>query len=116
MKGSRILLLGIAYKKDIDDRARARPSRSSSCSPSSGAEVSYHDPHVPEAPRDALTGPTMPACAACRSTRRAVEAQDAVVVVTDHSSVDYELVRRHAALIVDTRGIYRGGGDNVVQA
>ena len=83
-------------------RARARRSRSSSCSCSSGAASRYHDPHVPRAPR-MRSWPDLPPMASQPLTPELLAAQDAVVIVTDHTAVDYALVaapraarRRHA--------------------
>ena len=115
VKGSRILLLGLAYKRDVDDVRESPTFAILELLAELGGTVSYHDPLVPEAP--AMRH--FPAHAGLRSVpldAATLEAQDAVVVVTDHRSVDYELVRRHAALIVDARGVYRDGSDNVVPA
>ena len=62
------------------------------------------------------TWPDLPELSSEALTPELLSAQDAVVIVTDHTAVDYELVARHAALIVDTRGIYRAPRPNVVKA
>ncbi len=60
--------------------------------------------------------PDLPPMRSVRLTPGQLEAHDAVVLVTDHTDVDYDLVQRHAPLIVDTRGVYPAGLENVVRA
>jgi UDP-N-acetyl-D-glucosamine dehydrogenase len=115
LKGSRVLVLGLAYKPNIDDPRESPAFEIIHRLLELGAEVVYHDPHVPEAP--AMRGwPHLPAMTSRPLTEEEVAAADAVLLVTDHKAVDYALVERAASLIVDTRGIYRDGGDNVVRA
>ncbi len=115
VRGSRILVLGIAYKKDIDDPRESPAFEIIEGLLRLGADVSYHDPHVPRAPR-MRSWPELPPMASVPLTRETLSAQDAVVVVTDHTSVDYAFVAAHAPLVVDTRGIYRSPNPNVVRA
>ncbi|HEV8629431.1 MAG TPA: nucleotide sugar dehydrogenase [Thermoanaerobaculia bacterium] len=115
VKGSRVLLLGMAYKRDVDDVRESPGFVILDLLTRLGAAVEYHDPLVPATP----SMRHFPAYAGMRSLpldAAMLAAQDAVVVVTNHSGVDYELVRRHAPLIVDTRGVYRGGDAHVVPA
>jgi len=114
-RGSRILVLGIAYKKDIDDPRESPAFEIIEALLELGAEVSYHDPHVPKAPR-MRSWPDLPPMTSALLTPEVLESQDAVVIVTDHSAVDYDAVARHASLIVDTRGVYRNSRPNVVKA
>jgi UDP-N-acetyl-D-glucosamine dehydrogenase len=109
MKGSRVLLLGVAYKKDIDDvrespalsiidRLRAR-----------GADVRYHDPFVKEIHfDDAHTEGGGEPLDSVPLTDEELTATDCVVIVTDHSATDYKRVCRLSALIVDTRNALNG--------
>jgi UDP-N-acetyl-D-glucosamine dehydrogenase len=115
VKGSRVLVLGLAYKKDIDDPRESPAFEIIHRLLELGASVSYHDPHVPQAPR-MRSWPELPAMESVALTPEALAATDAVLVVTDHSAVDYGLVARHASLIVDTRGVYRQALPNVVKA
>jgi UDP-N-acetyl-D-glucosamine dehydrogenase len=62
------------------------------------------------------TWPNLPEMESQPLSAEVLAAQDAVLIVTDHSAVDYELVARHAPLVVDTRGIYRDARPNVVKA
>lgn len=115
LKGSRVLLLGLAYKKDIDDARESPAFEILETLLGRGAEVCYHDPHVAKAPRTRAR-PDLPAMESRELTRELLERQDAVLLVTDHSAVDYALIARHAPLVVDTRGVYRQPLPNVVKA
>jgi UDP-N-acetyl-D-glucosamine dehydrogenase len=115
LKGSKILVLGLAYKKDIDDARESPAFEILELLLHRGAEVCYHDPHVARAPRTRAR-PDLPPMESRALTRELLESQDAVLIVTDHAAVDYALVARHSALVVDTRGIYRQALPNVVKA
>lgn len=106
VRGSKILVLGIAYKKDIDDPRESPAFEILEKLLHLGAEVTYHDPHIPEAPR-MRSWPHLPAMRSVELDARSVAEADAVLLVTDHTHVDYDLVRAHAKLVVDTRGVYR---------
>ena len=115
VKGAQVLVLGLAYKKDIDDPRESPAFEVIHQLLKLGAQVSYHDPYVPEAPR-MRSWPTLPAMTSRPLTPEVLRAADVALLVTDHSSVDYDLVLRHAPLIVDTRGVYRLPAANVVKA
>lgn len=115
VKGSKILVLGLAYKKDIDDPRESPAFEVIEKLLHLGAVISYHDPHVPRAPR-MRSWPDLPPMISAPLSAELLAAQDAVIVVTDHSAVDYELVATHAKLVVDTRGVYRAARSNVVKA
>lgn len=115
VKGSKILLLGLAYKKDIDDPRESPAFEVMEKLLRLGAVLSYHDPHVLQAPR-MRSWPDLPEMASKPLTAELLAAHDAAIIVTDHSAVDYELVALHAPLVVDTRGVYRAPRSNVVKA
>jgi UDP-N-acetyl-D-glucosamine dehydrogenase len=115
VKGARILVLGLAYKKDIDDPRESPAFEVIHALLRLGAVVAYHDPHVPRAPR-MRSWPDLPELVSQPLTAEVLAAHDAAIVVTDHGAVDYELVARHAPLVVDTRGVYRAPRANVVKA
>ena len=104
LKGARVLLLGVAYKKDISD-VRESPALSIiDRLRAKGADVSYHDSFIPEVNFD--DAHTIGSDAPLRSvelTDELLRAADCVCIVTDHSEVDYARVCKLAALIVDTR-------------
>jgi UDP-N-acetyl-D-glucosamine dehydrogenase len=115
LKGSRILILGLAYKKDIDDPRESPAFEVIDHLLKSEAVVTFHDPFIERAPR-MRTWPHLPQMTSVPLTAECVAGNDAVVIVTDHSAVDYEMVARHAAVIIDTRGVFRAPRTNVVKA
>jgi UDP-N-acetyl-D-glucosamine dehydrogenase len=94
LSGSRILVLGVAYKPDISDVRESPAVKLIGLLENAGAAVSYHDPHVPEFSEDGI---------AKRSVPLAPSEYDCVVIVTDHSSIDYERLVDEAKLVVDLR-------------
>jgi UDP-N-acetyl-D-glucosamine dehydrogenase len=115
LKGSRVLVVGLAYKRDIDDPRESPAFEVIEELLDGGAVVAYHDPHIPRAPR-MRHWPDLPEMASLPLDEATVACHDAVVIITDHSAVDYGLILRCARLVVDTRGRLRGGESNVVKA
>ncbi len=109
MNGARVLLLGVAYKKDIDD-VRESPALSIiDRLRAKGAEVHYHDPFVKEIRfDDAHTEASGEPLFSEPLTDEALRGADCIVIVTDHSGIDYSRVCRLAPLIVDTRNALNG--------
>lgn len=100
VNGSRILLLGVAYKKDINDERESPALKVFELLEQQGALVQYHDPYVP------VVKPHTFFSRKIRSvplTEAMLEEQDCVVITTDHTTVDYQWVAQHSALIVDSR-------------
>ena len=112
VKGSRILVLGLAYKKDIDDPRESPAFELIQQLLELGAEVNYHDPHIPVAPR-MRSWPDLPPMHSTPLTAETLAATDAAIVITDHKAVDYDLVLEHAPLVIDTRGVYRHNNGKV---
>jgi UDP-N-acetyl-D-glucosamine dehydrogenase len=116
IKDSRILLLGMSYKKDADDARESPALEILEILLEKGADTHYSDPFFPRLPtgrRHALELQCVPL------TDESVKGYDAVVVVTDHSDFPYELIHRSASLIIDSRNVFRRlglGGAHVVQA
>lgn len=96
-KGARILMLGVAYKPDIEDTRESPALDVLRLLEAKGALVEYHDPHVPTLHEGERT------LASVEWTPQRIAAADVVVIVTDHSAVDYDLLARSARAIVDTR-------------
>jgi UDP-N-acetyl-D-glucosamine dehydrogenase len=115
LKGARVLVVGLAYKKDIDDPRESPAFEIIEELLELGAIVDYHDPHIPHSPR-MRHWPDLPAMSSLPLDEATLRAHDAVVIVTDHTAIDYDLIGRCAPLVVDTRGKLRGGGANVVRA
>lgn len=104
--GSRILLLGVAYKKDISDTRESPAWEIMSHLGDQGAELSFYDPHVATLPatKRAAKWAGMPSLKGLDP--QVLDGFDAVVVVTDHSSLDYPLIATSSRLVIDTRGVY----------
>ncbi len=115
VKNSKVLVLGLAYKKDIDDPRESPAFELIHQLVGLGAEVSYHDPHIPTAPR-MRSWPKLPVMQSVDLSVDTLKAADAVLIATDHTAVDYRFVADNAALVIDTRGIYREKLPNVVKA
>jgi UDP-N-acetyl-D-glucosamine dehydrogenase len=115
LKGTRVMILGIAYKKDIDDPRESPAFEVFDLLRRLGAALSYHDPHIPRMP-SMRSWPQLPPMESLPLTPETLAAHDAVLIVTDHSVVDYDLVLAHAPLVVDTRGVYRNPHPKVIKA
>jgi UDP-N-acetyl-D-glucosamine dehydrogenase len=115
LKGARVLVLGLAYKKDIDDPRESPSFELIELLRQRGAEVSYHDPHIPVAP-PMRSWPDLPRLESQPLTPERLAAVDAVLVATDHTAVDYAMVADSTRLIVDTRGVYREPRPNIIKA
>ncbi|WP_041712242.1 UDP-N-acetyl-D-glucosamine 6-dehydrogenase [Pseudomonas sp. ATCC 13867] len=113
LKGSRVLVLGIAYKKNVDDMRESPSVEIMELIEEKGGIVAYSDPHVPVFPKmrehhfelssEALTAENLASF-------------DAVILATDHDKFDYELIKQHARLVVDSRGKYRAPAEHIIKA
>jgi UDP-N-acetyl-D-glucosamine dehydrogenase len=101
LKGSRILVLGVAYKPDVGDMRESPAVKLIQLLRKAGATVEYHDPHVPSFEENGL---------ALSSVELDPGAYDCVVVVTDHSAIDYDRLVEDAALVVDLRNATGANG------
>lgn len=111
--GSRVLVLGIAYKKNVDDMRESPSVALMERLRDLGAEVSYSDPHIPVFPRMRehnfdLKSVTM--------TPDVLASYDCVLLATDHDRFDYDMILQHSPLIVDSRGRYLESADHIVKA
>lgn len=105
LKGASVLVLGIAYKADVDDIRETPAAEIIALLAERGARVSYHDPHVPTFP--SMRKYEIP-LRSSRLTPRTLRAADAVVVVTAHQAIDWAMVGRVAKVVVDTRDVLGG--------
>jgi UDP-N-acetyl-D-glucosamine dehydrogenase len=116
INGSRILLLGMAYKKDVDDTRESPSLKLLELLQEKGAEVLYNDPHIP------MLQPMRKYSFNLKSTDITPEtlaSMDCILLATDHSAYDYQFILDHGNLIVDTRNAFnglKGATDKVVQA
>ena len=113
VKGSRILVLGVAYKKNVDDMRETPAAEIMKLLQARGAELSYSDPYVPRFKPMRKYRFDLDSVAL---TAEVLAAQDCVILVTDHDGFDYDLILEHSPLLVDTRGRFRGGGPTIVAA
>lgn len=113
VKNSKIMVLGIAYKKNVDDMRESPSVELMEILRERGAHLSYADPHVPVFPKMREHRFDL---SAVSLTPEILAAQDAVIVATDHAAFDYEMIKGHAPLIVDARGVYRTNHANIVRA
>ena len=97
LNGSRVLVIGVAYKPDVNDMRESPALKVIELLMNEGAEVSYHDPHVPTLVKKGLRSVDL--------TPQTLGAADAVAVVTNHSVIDWEMVARESQLVVDFRNV-----------
>ncbi|MHC4936763.1 MAG: nucleotide sugar dehydrogenase [Planctomycetota bacterium] len=105
LAGARVLILGVAYKRDVGDTRETPAAEIIERLRARGAEVAYHDPWIPRFPsmrRHSIELDSVPL------TDDLLAASDATIIVTDHAAIDWEMVARHASLIVDTRNAMAG--------
>jgi len=105
LRGSRIAILGVAYKKDVDDPRESPAFKLMELLQASGAVLSYNDPHIAVLPP--MRHYRVPRLASEELNSEFLAAQDCVLICTDHSAYDYEHIVRHAPLVVDTRNATR---------
>jgi UDP-N-acetyl-D-glucosamine dehydrogenase len=117
IKGSKITLLGMAYKKNVDDSRESPGLELLELLMHKGAEVKYNDPHIPRLP--STRRHLNPHLASQELTEAYLREQDCVLIVTDHSAYDWNFIVRHARLVVDTRNATRnveGFRERIVRA
>jgi len=107
LKNSQVLVLGVTYKKDVKDLREAPALDIIEKMRKEGANVAYFDPFIPYIRIPMLNLKRTPL------DRKGLRKYDCVVIVTDHSSFDYDFIRRNAKLIFDTRGVYKKNFPNV---
>ena len=108
IKGSKVLLLGVAYKKDVDDPRESPSFVLMEELLRRGAELSYNDPHVPTLPE--MRHHDLPEMASVELTPELLAAQDCVLIATDHTAYDYAEIVRHAPMVLDTRNAVAKSG------
>ena len=113
IKGAKILVLGLAYKKNVDDVRESPAAEIMELLRDRGALLNYSDPHVPSFPRMREHRFDLKSVAL---NAEILLKQDCVVLVTDHDAFDYESIARHSKLLVDTRGRYPKPAGNIVKA
>ena len=118
LRGARVLVIGAAYKKNVDDMRESPSLRLIELIEQRGAMVDYHDPHVPEIPMTREHA----GLAGRRSvdlTAEIIRQHDAVLIATDHDAINYKMLAAEAPLVIDTRNACERNGkiaDNVIKA
>lgn len=102
LNGSKVCVLGVAYKKDIDDPRESPSFELMELLLAGGAQLTYNDPHVPTLPK-MRHYPHLPAMTSTPLTPEFLASLDCVLIATDHSSYDYDFILRNAPLVIDTR-------------
>ncbi len=110
---SKILVLGIAYKKNVDDMRESPSVEIMELLTKQGVQVQYSDPHVPEFPH--MREHYFP-LSSINLTAATIAEYDCVIIATAHDAFDFKLLQTHAKLIIDTRGVYKDKPANVIQA
>ncbi len=113
LKGAKVLALGIAYKRDVDDMRESPSVFVMELLRDWGADVAYSDPNVPVFPEMREHDFDL---SSVDLTPESLASYDAVILLTDHSDFDYEMIRDYAKIVVDTRGKFRDGGDHIRRA
>jgi UDP-N-acetyl-D-glucosamine dehydrogenase len=113
IKGSKVLVLGISYKKNIDDMRESPSVFLMEKIRDEGAVLDYSDPHVPVFPKMREHNFDLKSVELTPAT---IASYDCIVLTTDHDRFDYEMIQKNAKLLVDTRGKYRKVFPNVVKA
>ncbi len=101
VNGSKIAMLGVAYKKDVDDPRESPSFELIELLMERGAKLTYNDPHVPTLPK--MRGHDVPDMSSSELTPEYLAEQDCVLIATDHSAYDYDFIVKHSQLVIDTR-------------
>ena len=101
LKGSKICMLGVAYKKDVDDPRESPSFHLLDLLLERGVDFTYNDPHIPSLPK--MRHHNVPAMDSQELTPEYLAAQDCVLIATDHSAYDYDFIVQHSGMILDTR-------------
>lgn len=113
VRGSRVLIVGVAYKPNVDDMRESPAAEIIELILDLGAAIDYTDPLVPEFPQLRRHQFDMHSV---ELNPQVISSYDCVVIVTDHDAVDYDQLLEHSQLIVDARGRYRHNGGNIIRA
>lgn len=101
LKGSKICMLGVAYKKDVDDPRESPSFHLMDLLLERGVDFTYNDPHIPQLPK--MRHHNVPAMESQELTKEYLAQQDCVLIATDHSDYDYNFIVEHSNMVLDTR-------------
>lgn len=117
LKGSKICMLGVAYKKDVDDPRESPSFHLLDLLLERGVDFTYNDPHIPSLPK--MRHHNVPAMDSQELTPEFLAEQDCVLIATDHTAYDYDFVVKHSGMILDTRNATKNvteGRDKIFKA
>ena len=113
IKGSRILILGITYKKNVDDMRESPAVLLMEKLSELGAEISYSDPHIPIFPKMREHQFNL---SSINLNPETIADYDCLLLATDHDKFNYKMIKEHARLIIDSRGKYSESADHIIKA
>ncbi|UJP06184.1 MAG: nucleotide sugar dehydrogenase [Nitrosomonas sp.] len=113
IRGSNILILGIAYKKNVDDMRESPAVEIMELLNTKGAKIAYSDPWVPVFPRMREHYFDL---SSIELTPESISKYDLILIATNHDAFDYRMIHQHANLVVDTRGVYLEAAKNIIKA
>lgn len=113
LKGSKILILGLAYKKNVDDMRESPSLELMALLQEKGAVVSYSDPFIPKFPQLRKYSFNL---ASMELTEENLKEADCIVIATNHDQFDYDIIQEYGRLVVDTRGVYGDPCSNILKA
>ena len=111
IKGSKVAILGVAYKKDVDDHRESPSFKLMELLLDRGANVTFSDPHVPRIPKP-MRSFNLPQLESHELTADYLKAQDCVLISTDHSAFDYDFIVANSNLVIDTRNATKNVSEN----
>lgn len=103
LKGATVLILGVAYKKNVDDDRESPSYKLMELLVAKGALVEYNDPHIPSLRTNRKYNFGL---SSVPLTKQTLEKADCVLIATDHDDYDFEFILKHTKLIVDTRNVF----------
>jgi len=109
LKDAKILILGVAYKKDVKDLRESPALEIIEELQAKGAKVSFYDPFLPYLKIHEIDLKRI------EFNKKSLKVFDCAIVVTDHSNVDYKFIKNNVKLIFDARNVYKGGGKNIIK-
>lgn len=113
LKGSKVLIIGLAYKKNIEDTRESPSVEIIELLAENKAVIAYYDPYVSTFPKMRKHHFNLKSI---DLTIENIKSYDCIIIATDHDNIDYNLIQQHAQLIVDTRGRYRSQATNIIKA
>jgi len=113
LKGSKVLILGLAYKKNVNDTRESPAIELLKILHEKGAIINYSDPHVPVFPKKRDYHFDL---SSVDITKEKIGEFDLIILATNHDIFDYNMIKKFAQLIVDTRGVYREEASNIIKA